>query len=110
MYIATNRQGKGDTYFDFFDIDYNHLNIINGHPNAPTIPEKPKNYQLMIKLAEKIAKNIPSLHVRVDFYEVSGKVYFGELTFYHMAGLVPFIPDEWDYKLGELVDLNKVKK
>ena len=57
----------------------------------------------MKKLAEKLSKGIPQ--VRVDFYEIDGKVYFGELTFCHFAALTPFEPEEWDYKLGEYINL-----
>ena len=57
----------------------------------------------MKKLAEKISNGIP--HLRVDFYEVNGKVYVGELTFSHYSGFVPFEPDEWDIRLGNWIDL-----
>ena len=104
MFIATNRQGKGDTYFDFFDRDFRHLPFTNGHPNAPIIPHKPVKFDEMVTLAEKLSKNIPQ--VRIDFYEVNGRVYFGEATFFHWSGFVPFEPEEWDYKIGQMIDLN----
>lgn len=103
MFIATDRFNESDTCFDFFDSDFNHLPIKNGHPNALLPPHKPVNYELMIDLASKLSKGIP--HVRVDFYEANGKVYFGEMTFYHHSGFVPFEPDEWDYKFGEFLKL-----
>lgn len=108
MFVASNRHGAGETYFDFYDMEYNHLDIINGHPNAPCEPDKPQNFLKMIELARKLSKNIP--HVRVDFYEINGRVYFGEFTFYHWSGLVPFSPEKWDYKLGEYIDLNSINK
>lgn len=108
MFVATNRQGKGETYFDFFDENYNHLNIINGHANAPIIPEKPINFHKMIKLAEKLGKNEPQ--VRIDFYEINGKVYFGEITYFHWSGFMPFVPNEWDEKIGKYIDLSSIKK
>ena len=61
----------------------------------------------MRMLAEKLSKGIPQ--IRVDFYEVDGKVYFGELTFSHFAGMVPFEPEEWDYKLGGGITLPEQK-
>ena len=106
LFIATNRQGEGDTYFDFFDEKFNHLDITNGHPNAPTIPHKPHNYDKMIELASKLSQNIP--HVRVDFYEVNKKIYFGEMTFYHWSGYVPFEPNGWDYEFGKFIKLPKI--
>ena len=105
MFIASNRQGEGDTYFDFYDRNFNHLHIINGHPMSPSKIEPPKNYKKMIELAEKLSDNLPQ--IRVDFYEINGKVYFGELTFYHWSGLVKFEPEEWDLKLGKLIKIKK---
>ena len=58
----------------------------------------------MKELAAKLGAGMP--HLRVDFYEVNGKVYFGELTFYHYGGLVPFEPNDWDQVFGSWIDLN----
>ncbi len=106
MFIATNRFGKGETCFDFFDRNFKHLPFTNGHPNAPVLPHKPLNYKKMIKLAEKLSKGIPQ--VRVDFYDVNGRIYFGEMTFSHWSGFKPFIPEKWDRELGELINLDLV--
>ena len=62
----------------------------------------------MKELAQKLSKGIPE--VRVDFYDIYGHVYFGELTFYHESGFAPFYPQEWDLKLGQLLDLTDVKQ
>lgn len=106
LFIATDRQTAGEeTKFDFFDMNFEHLDVRNGHPNAATPPAKPINFELMKELAEKLSQGIP--HVRVDFYEVNGKVYFGELTFFHWSGVVPFEPAEWDTVFGEWIQLPK---
>lgn len=104
LFVATERQKAGEEVkFDFFDPDYNHLPFRQGHPNAKTLPEKPENLEEMKRLAATLSKGIPQ--VRVDFYEVDGKVYFGELTFSHFAGMVPFEPEEWDYTFGSWIQL-----
>lgn len=104
LFVATDRQKEGEEVkFDFFDMDYNHLNLRNGHKNSDSIPQKPQQFELMKDLARKLSQGIP--HIRIDFYEVDGKVYFGEMTFFHFSGLVPFEPNEWDYKFGELIKL-----
>lgn len=108
LFIASNRHGKGETYFDFFDEKYNHLNFTNGHENAPVMPKKPKNFELMKELAEKVSKNLN--HARIDFYEVNEKIYFGEITFFHWSGLVPYEPEEWDYIIGEWLQIPKERK
>jgi len=106
IFVATDRQNANEeTKFDFFDMEYNHLDFTHGHPNAEVLPEKPKDIDKMRELTEILSKGLP--HVRVDFYYVEEKIYFGEITFYHNAGLVPFAPEEWDLKLGELFALPK---
>lgn len=64
---------------------------------------KPSCFEEMKDLASKLSKGIPQ--VRVDFYEVDGKVYFGELTFFHHGGIVPFYPEEWNYTFGSWIKL-----
>ena len=59
----------------------------------------------MVRLAKLLSKGMP--HVRVDFYDINGKIYFGEFTFFHFSGNVPFEPDEWDYRVGEWLQLPK---
>lgn len=104
LFIASDRQVKGEeTKFDFFDMDYNHLPFTNGHPNAKVLPEKPVRFEEMKQLAAKLSEGIP--HVRVDFYEVNGQVYFGEMTYSHWGGMMPFEPEEWDGIFGEWIHL-----
>lgn len=102
MFIATDRNVA--TKFDFFDMDFNHLPFTNGHPCADVTPSKPQCFEEMKRLSRVLSKGIKQ--VRVDFYEINGNVYFGELTFSHWSGMVPFEPEEWDYKLGDLIKLN----
>ena len=104
LFIATDRQKVNeDTKFDFFDMEFQHLPFTNGHPNASILPQKPITFDKMKYLAEKLAKGIP--HLRVDFYEVNGKVYFGELTFSHWSGFMPFEPESWDYTFGSWLNI-----
>lgn len=104
LFIATDR--PYDTRFDFYDTEFNHLPFMQGHPLATKEIKKPRGFEEMVRLSEVLSKDIP--HVRVDFYDINGKIYFGELTFFHFSGNVPFEPDEWDYKVGEWLELPKV--
>ncbi len=104
LYVVTGRLDPVEgAKYDYFDMDYKHMDIQSGSKNAKTLPEKPQQFELMKELARKLSADIP--HVRVDFYEVNGKVYFGELTFYHYSGMVPFEPDEWDITFGSWLNL-----
>lgn len=108
MFVATDRADEStETKFDFFDMEYQHLPFTQGHPNADKLPEIPADFQKMKELSHQLSKNVP--HVRVDFYEVNKRVYVGELTLYHFSGLVPFVPNEWDEKIGEWLVLPSEK-
>ena len=97
LFIASDR--GTDTRFDFYDMDFCHLDIRNGHENAAKEIIKPDNFEEMKSLAAILSKGIP--HVRVDFYSINGQVYFGELTFYHWSGFVKFEPPDWDRIFGD---------
>lgn len=98
-----NQERGIHTRADYFDKDFNRLDFTWGYDHADALPEKPKNYEMMYRLAGKLA--IGTAELRVDFYEVNGQVYFGELTFFDGSGFDKIEPVEWDYKLGEWVDL-----
>ena len=104
MFIASGRS-KGQVCFDFYDEKFNYLNIEHGHPTTNGSPTKPLSWEEMICIAEKLSVGIP--HVRVDLYEVDGHPYFGEMTFYHHGGLVPFMPAKWDKIFGDWIKLPK---
>lgn len=100
IFVASDRLDPTvETKFDFFDMDFNHLDFRGGHPNATKHVLKPLGFEHMKVLARKLSKGIP--HVRVDFYDIDGKVYFGELTFYHWGGMAPFDPEQWNYEFGK---------
>ena len=105
MFIATDR--GTDTKFDFFDTEFHHLPFTNGHPNADKEIKKPENFDEMLRIAGILSKGMPE--VRVDLYNVNGKILFGEMTFFHWSGLMPFEPEEWDYKFGSWIELPEVR-
>ena len=88
----------------FFDKNYNQLDIKRTDYNDyEKVPNKPKNFEKMKEFASILSKNIP--HLRVDFYEINGKLYFGELTFFTGSGFVPFKDEKWNKKLGDMIKL-----
>lgn len=92
-----------DTRADYFDRNYNWLDFTWGYKHADILPTKPKNYELMFNLAEKIAGDLKQL--RVDFYEVDGAILFGEMTFFDGGGFDSIEPYEWDLRLGNMINL-----
>ncbi len=101
LFIATDR--PHDTRFDFFDMEFNHLPFLSGHPMAIKEIKKPVGFNEMAELSKVLSKGLH--HARIDFYDINGKIYFGEITFFHHSGFTPFEPDEWDYKFGEWIKL-----
>lgn len=104
MFIASDRNNSTEeTKFDFYDMDFNHLPFINGHPNSKQDIKRPNSLNLMKELAEQLTIELPQ--ARVDFYDINGNVYFGEITFFHWSGFKKFEPKEWDRKFGEWIKL-----
>ena len=102
-FVCTERYSKGGLHINFYDNDWNLMPFTRHYPNDPQLTPKPLNYDLMVKLAEDIAKDIP--FVRIDFYEVHNKLYFGEITFYPGCGFEEFNPQKWDKILGSWIKL-----
>lgn len=91
---------------NFYDINWNNLNILSDCENFSDIcSSKPEGLDEMLKVAEKLSAGFS--FVRVDLYHVNGKVYFGELTFYPWSGYVQFAPDEFDMILGREFKLSR---
>lgn len=103
MFVATDR--ATDVKFDFFDMQFNHLDFVNIHENADTVPEKPESFERMIEIASVLSEGMR--FVRIDLYEIDSKIYFGEYTFFHGGGFYLFKPEEWDRKIGDMLDSSK---
>lgn len=73
-------------------------------PDPNHVEIMPVNLNNMITIAEKLSGGFKFL--RVDLYNVKGKIYFGELTFYPASGMGAFVPEEWDEKLGGMLNLD----
>lgn len=105
LYITQGRGGGRKTTADFFDMDFRRMDITIDHEMSDVLPECPKNFALMQELAARLSEGTPQL--RVDFYEVNGKVFFGEMTFFHCGGFALLNPPEWNQIFGEWVELPK---
>ena len=63
----------------------------------------PENIQEMIQIAERLSKPFP--HVRVDFYNIDGRIVFGEMTFFSDSGFVNINSKEFDREIGSWIHL-----
>ncbi|WP_272152049.1 ATP-grasp fold amidoligase family protein [Tenacibaculum aiptasiae] len=102
-FVCSERFSGDKLKVTFFDLNWNRLPFERRYPQSSVSVKRPENYKLMIELAETLANKI--LFNRVDFYELNGRVYFGEMTFYPGGGLECFNPKEWDTIMGGWLEL-----
>lgn len=107
MSFTCSERYKDGLKVTFFDLDWNKLPFERHYPASKVDIKRPKNYDKMLEFSTKLSKNIP--FVRVDWYEINGRLYFGELTFYPGSGMEEFNPEYWDEKIGRLIDLSLIK-
>lgn len=106
-FVCSERFSNDGLKVTFFDRDWIKMPFYRKYPNSKVTILKPHNYDKMVELAEKIAQEITNPFVRIDFYDIKEKIYFGEITFYPGSGMEIFYPAEWDRVLGNWIDCNK---
>lgn len=108
LHVITERFLPGGPKLGLYDLDFNKLPY--RRPDIALINnevEKPKNFERMIEIARILSKDFP--HVRVDLYNIDGQIYFGELTFYSGSGYKIYVPEEFDFIVGEKFKLPEVR-
>lgn len=94
---------------NLYTTDWNYMDVRIHYPNDPTVQiAKPVCLDQLLELAGKLSDGIP--HVRTDFYVINGKIYFGELTFFHGAGWDKFTPESFGEEMGSWLTLPEVCK
>ena len=91
-----------------YDIDWNKIKLnINFPNNDEMIIKRPHNLNILLELSKKLSNDIP--FIRTDFYIINDRIYFGELTFFPGSGFQKITPEFWQFKLGKMIDISKVK-
>lgn len=103
VFVCTNRYSDKGLHVTFFDRNWDRMPFERRYPAECGAIAKPQNYDTMIEIAEKLTAGIP--FARVDLYEIKGRIYFGEITFYPGSGYEEFTPEKWDYILGSWINL-----
>lgn len=97
-----------DETIDFYNREWIHQDFIGLLPTAHhsrQIHQRPYHYDEMLGYADKLAMHIGAPFVRIDLYNIKNKIYFGEVTFFPASGFGRFYPDEWDIRLGNMIQL-----
>lgn len=102
IYVMTEEQGKN--YIDYFDINWNKLDYRwKGRVPDPTPLQKPEMLKEMLEVAESLSKGFP--FVRIDLYEVNGRIYLSEFTFVPAGGIMKFESTKTARLLGSWIDI-----
>lgn len=105
VFVNAERYSDDAMKFGIYSKDFKHLPFTRkGLRDTDSSISKPINYEWMLEIAETLSSDFP--HVRIDLYNIYGKIYFGEMTFFHGSGYVEFEPDEFDFILGERFGLS----
>ena len=102
-FTCTGRNMDNGLHVTFYDRAWQKLPFARHYPVEGSAMPQPVNYGKMVELAEKLSA--PLKFARIDFYEINGKIYFGEITFFPGNGMEEFSPEEWDYKIGSWIQL-----
>ena len=101
--VCKGQAHSGGRTNDYCDVNLQRLPFTSLNPNSAGELKVPDELPQLISFAETLSKGIPQL--RVDTYLADGKIYFGELTFFHNSGFCSFDPPEWDKILGDWITL-----
>lgn len=103
--VCVDRFSSTGVKYHYFDRKWNYIPYCpyEGIDNDNVNVERPKNLDEMIEIAEKLSADLPQL--RVDLYEINGKVFFGEMTFYSQSGFDTDITHDADKILGRKLTL-----
>lgn len=93
---------------NYYDVEWNETDFQYSNENSGRKIEKPKNLKEMLEISKVLSEEFE--HVRVDFYEVDGKLYFGELTFFTASGSGKFNPEKYDEIIGSWLHLDGINK
>ena len=91
---------------NFYDVNWTLMPFGKELKHNPELNvKKPECFKEMIEIATRLSE--PFSYVRVDLYEVKGKIYFGELTFFPAGGAPDFVPAEYDKIVGDMWDIKR---
>lgn len=88
-------------------MEFNLLEVYETRPNADYPVSKPPHFEKMVEISRVVSSPFP--FCRVDLYNVDGKMFFREITFYHVGECNNIQPEEWDFKMGDWIDINSSK-
>ena len=105
VYVSKGLENHATAQISFYDLNGDEMPFHRTDFAPIGEYQFPNNFENMIDVARKIANNIDCSFTRVDLYSISNHIYFSEITFQPASGLLPLVPNEWDFKLGEMLKI-----
>lgn len=99
---------QADETIDYYDVNWNKLQLRTNFPNSLIELEKPHALEEMVTICEKLSAGYP--FIRVDLFTANNEIYFSEFTLFSDAGFVKYYPREWENKLGDMIILPNINK
>lgn len=104
LYVSQGMENHETARISFLKTDWQFAPFKRSdYKSFEKLPKKPSQYKKMLQIARILSEDIPFL--RVDLYQIQNQIYFSELTFSPCSGHMPFMPAEWDEKMGKLIKI-----
>lgn len=109
LFTCVERKSDTGLKINFYTPQWELMPFTRKYPSTLYPEPKPKTLDKMLAIAQKLSDYVDNTFVRIDLYDINGRIYFGEFTFYPGGGFEAFQPIEWDYTMGSWIDLSKLK-
>mgnify|MGYP002773841038 CR=1 FL=1 len=108
VYVSCGLENHSTAQISFLDMEWKFTDFRRSdYRPLSCIPPKPTQFSKMKEIASQLSR-VGEAFVRVDLYEVNGKIFFSEMTFYPCSGFMPLTPEQYDKKLGEFISTENV--
>lgn len=108
LYVSRGLEDHATAQISFFDLKGHKLPFKRkDYKGSEGNIKMPETMPEMIKIVKRLAEIVDAPFLRVDLYEIRGKIYFSEFTFFPCGGMIPFEPEKWDRVLGDWIRIDR---
>lgn len=104
LYVSQGLENHKTARMCFLTLDWTFATYARSdYKEYENLPDKPSRYEEMVEIAKILSEGVPFL--RVDLYEINGKIYFSEMTFFPCSGFIKWKNSVSDYEIGAMLTL-----
>lgn len=106
LYISQGLEDHSTASITFFDLNKKRMPFQRpDYKQHEQDPDFPGNFDEMIDIARKLAVAVEAPFIRIDMYNIDGRIVFSEITFRPCSGYMKFVPEEWDIRVGDMLTI-----